>query len=122
MASAGAEALFFLLALAQRWKRCATQRQMQITEIYKFIAGRVDLRGAGVCIRAADGMQSAVLVVRQRVYVSGRSQDGDRSPCWRKVSALSPRGGLVEITGGEPCCRNGSCAAHARLLDAGTKC
>ena len=46
-------------------------------------------------------MQSALFVVRQRVYVSGRAQD-DVEAVLDEVSRLSPDGGLVEITGGEP--------------------
>ena len=91
---------------------------MQITEIYKSLAGRVDPRGPAVCVCAADGLQSALLVVRQRIHISGRPQNGARRGTERS-SRLSPGGGLVEITGGEPMLQEREVVPlMQRLLDA----
>ena len=74
---------------------------MQITEIYKSIQGESTLRGAAVHLRASDGMQSALLLVRQRIHLHGRPRMTLEEVSGRSSSAES-EGGLVEITGGEP--------------------
>ena len=50
-------------------------RSMQITEIYKSLQGESTHAGLPCVFVRLDRMQSALLLVRQRVYVPRRAED-----------------------------------------------
>ena len=74
---------------------------MQITEIYKSIQGESTHAG---CRASLCGLRAAICVVpgvtastRSPAGIAGRMEE-----VMQEVERLSPGGGLVEITGGEP--------------------
>jgi len=73
---------------------------MQIIEIYKSLQGESSYAGfpARLC---GWRDQSALHLVRQRIHLQRRPTH-DLEDIEREVHRLSPDGGLVEITGGEP--------------------
>ena len=73
---------------------------MQITEIYKSIQGE-SARRAGLCFCAAYGLQPALSWCDNEYPFTG-GQRRTMEEVIEAVGNLSPGGGLVEITGGEP--------------------
>ena len=64
---------------------------MQITEIYKSLQGESTHAGLPCVFVRLDGLQPAVFVVRQRVHVPGRPQNGDRRSSGRGRATESGR-------------------------------
>ena len=74
---------------------------MQITEIYKSLQGESTHAGPAVSLRPADRLQScAARGATVNNVQGGRKMAIEEVPS--EVDRLSPGGGLVEITGGEP--------------------
>jgi len=61
-----------------RGGKTAALQTMVITEIFKSIQGRRHTRGPAVHIRASDGLQSALHLVRYRVCIPWREEDERR--------------------------------------------
>ena len=68
-------------------------------------------------VRAADGLRSALLVVRHRRTRSTRGAGARWTTCWRRSASYGCR--LVEVTGGEPLLQPDVYPLMQRLLDGG---
>ncbi len=74
---------------------------MQITEIYKSLQGESTYAGlACVFVRLTGCNLRCSWCDSEYTFQGGRKMTGDE--VWDEVRRLSPGGGLVEITGGEP--------------------
>ncbi len=84
-----------------RRKRHATPKQMQITEIYKSLQGESTYAGLPcVFVRLTGCNLRCSWCDSEYTFQGGRKMSLEE--VLEEVSRLSPRGGLVEITGGEP--------------------
>ena len=69
---------------------------------------------------ASDRMQPALLLVRHGIQFLRRPQDDRPTRSSREVERLSPDGGLVELTGGEPMLQERELVPFMeQLIDAG---
>jgi 7-carboxy-7-deazaguanine synthase len=74
---------------------------MQITEIYKSLQGESTYAGlACVFVRLTGCNLRCTWCDSEYTFQGGRRMSSDE--IWSEVARLSPSGGLVEITGGEP--------------------
>jgi 7-carboxy-7-deazaguanine synthase len=80
---------------------CANRKQMQITEIYKSLQGESTYAGlACVFVRLTGCNLRCSWCDSEYTFQGGRKMAMEA--VLEEVSRLSPGGGLVEITGGEP--------------------
>jgi 7-carboxy-7-deazaguanine synthase len=80
-------------------RRC--EFQMQITEIYKSLQGESTYAGLPcVFVRLTGCNLRCSWCDSEYTFQGGRKMTADQ--VWNEVNRLSPNGGLVEITGGEP--------------------
>ena len=92
---------------------------MQITEIYKSIQGESTHAGLPCVFVRLTGCNLRCSWCDSEYTFTGGSA-GRWRKCWKKWSSLSPGGGLVEITGGEPMLQEREVVPlMQRLLDAG---
>lgn len=91
---------------------------MQITEIYKSLQGESTWAGLPcVFVRLTGCNLRCVWCDSEYTFTGGRKMTADQ--VWEEVQRLSPAGGLVEITGGEPMLQERELVPFMqRLLDA----
>lgn len=105
-----------------RWlDRPIADDTMQITEIYKSLQGESSHAGLPcVFVRLTGCNLRCTWCDSEYTFTGGRRMTSD--DIFKEVTRLSPRGGLVEITGGEPMLQERELVPFMRrLVDAGYK-